>query len=186
MTNRLLVVSAIIGAAALLSIGGAGAIIVYRYLNPPPKEEVVKPAPAKPQSDGSIIVERAPQKKPTKPKHKIPKGATEERRITATVESPKEGCPPVTVDLSIVKKGDGRRVIASSPDGKVIEALDVPIERTLIPQPHKKWAAGLSYGSEETIGLWVERDLGKRIVVGAELNDTDTGAEFRIKAGVRF
>lgn len=38
-------------------------------------------------------------------------------------------CPPVTVDLSLVRMPDqSRRVVASSPDGAVVSGLDIPLE----------------------------------------------------------
>lgn len=38
-------------------------------------------------------------------------------------------CPPVQVDLSLVRMPDKtRRVVASSPDGQVVSGIDVPVE----------------------------------------------------------
>src|SRR5690606_9812540 len=95
--------------------------------------EVVTPAPEKRQNDGSLVLERAPDPSPSPPPHALPKGAIEERRVSVVVrpkasesasepaEVPARECPPVRIDLSLIRDTDGgRRVIASSPDGKVI------------------------------------------------------------------
>jgi hypothetical protein len=105
-----------------------------------PKVENIAPAAEQSQPDGSVVAERQPVAgKPPAAPHVLPKGSTEERRAKVTVR-PKAGielprsvlkslpsdclkavesaqCPDVTVDLSLVRQGDGRRVVASSPDG---------------------------------------------------------------------
>jgi len=157
--------------------------------------ESIAPAAAQSQADGSVIPERKPVAKPGPAPHIIPKGATEERRVSATVR-PKAGpklppevaqslpascreaienaqCPDVTVDLSLVRMGDGRRGIASSPDGQVISALDMPIEPALILAPERLWAAGFSCSignscALRTAGVIVQRDIG-RVRAGVEV-----------------
>lgn len=154
-----------------------------------PQPEVVTPKPATEQPDGSVVVERKPQAKPPKPPHRIPRKATEERRVSVTVQPTKPGCPPVTTNLSLVREGAGRRVVASSPDGRILTAIDIPIEPGLMPPKPLVWAAGASYGlNEGTTGLWVERDIGSRVVVGADLYGLDDrqGLELRVRIGVRF
>lgn len=173
-----------------------------------PKVENVAPAAAQSQSDGSVVAAREPVagKPPTAP-HVLPKGSTEERRMQATIR-PKSGiklppeveqsmsadcrkalesaqCPDVTVDLSLVRQGDGRRVVASSPDGTVVAALDMPLEAGAMPTP-RPWAAGLSCDPgkcQQTPGAWIERDLG-RIRVGAEAARQQDGAiQGRVRVG---
>lgn len=155
-----------------------------------PVQEVVSPAPQVRQSDGSVIAARQPATNITPASHKIPRHAVEERRIQVNVKPPafvsQEGCkcdpPALDVNLSLVRDGDGRRVIASSPEGKVLSALDVPIEAGLFPEPHP-WSAGISVGQDKSPGVWVERDLG-RFRVGAELYRSSTdGLQGRARVG---
>lgn len=153
-----------------------------------PQPEVVTATPAVQQPDGSVVVERKPNRKPAKAPHAIPRKAIEERRVSVTVQPTDKDCPPVTTNLSIVRQGDGRRVIASSPDGQVLEAIDIPIEPVLMVKPKKPWAAGISYSlADETAGLWLERDIGK-LVIGADLYglSDDRGVDARIRIGMRF
>lgn len=173
---------------SVLAAGGGAAATWWAIKKYGPQPEVVTAEPAIEQPDGSLIVERRPDPKPPKAPHRIPKKTTEERRLAITVQPTKPGCPPVTTNLSLVRDGDGRRVIASSPDGKVIGGLDIPIEPILMPPKPLLWAAGISYGlAEESPGIWVERNLGKRVVVGADLYSIDDrGIDARIRIGVRF
>jgi hypothetical protein len=88
--------------------------------------------------------------------------------------------------MSLIRQGDGRRVIASSPDGAVIGGIDVPIEAGTIPA-ERPWAAGLSCEASrdcgKTLGVWIDRDLA-RVRVGAEILKRETGgAQARIKVG---
>lgn len=156
-----------------------------------PKTEVVTAAPQVTQSDGSIVVERKPEARPSKPPHKIPKGSIEERRVGIKLQPDAfvsaEGCKcdpePVSVNLSLVRDDQGRRVVASSTGGKVVGALDVPIETALMPPEPHPWAAGLSYGHDKSPGAWIERDLG-RIRVGAEvIRQRDQTFQGRVRVG---
>lgn len=79
-------------------------------------------------------------------------------------------CPPVTVDLSLLRMPDGtRRVVASSPDGKILGAVHVPVEAAK-PQPKTlRWAAGgLWNPADRTYGGFLDRDLGP-LRLGAEV-----------------
>lgn len=169
-----------------------------------PKAENIAPAAAQSQSDGSVVLARDPAASApadaAKPKAEIPKGATLERQVsvtvkprasikipaTATTPASTQECPPVTVDMSLIRQGDGRRVIASSPDGTVIGGIDVPIEAGTIPA-NRPWAAGLSCEASrdcgKTLGVWIDRDLA-RVRVGAELHRQDTGSvQARVRVG---
>lgn len=140
-----------------------------------PRAEVVTAAPAVRQSDGSLVAERAPSAKPGKPPHQLPKGAKEERRVAVVVKPKQPDCDPVRIDLSLIREGDGRRVVASSPDGTVVSALDVPILAGLVPPPARPWAAGGSYNPiTKRAGVWVERDLA-RLRLGADVMQGETG-----------
>lgn len=170
------------------------ALLVAAYLfgakTTEPKPEVIAAAPQVAQSDGSIIVERKPEAKPTKAPHKIPKGSTEERRVNLNLKPDAfvtaDGCQcdpePVALNLSVVRDDQGRRVVASSQGGKIVSSLDVPIEATLRPPEPHPWAAGLSYGHDKSPGVWIERDLG-RIIIGAEVI-RQRGQTFQARARV--
>jgi len=164
------------------------------------------PAPVKPetyapqarQQDGSLALERKPDAQ-ARPKHVIPKGATVERVVqvniqpdTPTTAKPDDSpvqCPPVTVDLSIVKMPDDtRRVIASSPNGEVVGGVDIPVVATAPVSAPPKWAAGLSFNpATQTYGVFIDRDLGP-FRAGLELNKLSNASEveMRFKVGVRF
>jgi hypothetical protein len=74
-------------------------------------------------------------------------------------------CPEVKVDLSLVKMQDQtQRVIASSPDGKVVGGLDVPIARQEFPKPIR-WTAQAMAGYDvhqgrQVFGGQVSRNVG--------------------------
>ena len=119
---------------------------------------------------------------------KLPQGATLNRQIAVTVQPDAVvvdtmvglKLPPTKVDLSLVDMPDRtRRVVASSPDGMVTGALDIPV--ALIPET-RKWAAGLSSSTTRMAGLWIERDIG-RMRLGVDLNQTRTGPEIRARVG---
>lgn len=152
-----------------------------------PAVEAIATAPAMRQADGSLVAERRPESKPKPAPHQIPRGAVEERRVTATVQPRQPDCDPVRLDLSLVREGDGRRIVASSPDGTVIDALDVPLQPALTPAPQRPWAAGALYApARGDVGVWVERDLG-RVRLGADLVQRETG-DFAalVRVGWRF
>lgn len=160
-----------------------------------PQPENTAPAAAQSQPDGSLILARVPEAKPAKAPHKIPKGTTEERRVSIQLKPPAfespAGCEcepaPLDVNLSLVRedgKGGGRRVVASSPQGQILAGLDVPIEPALMPPEAHPWAAGISYDPlSKSPGVWVERDLG-RIRLGVEaLRDASGKLQGRLRAG---
>ena len=165
--------------------------------NPPMM--LLKPAPEIRQQDNSLLLKTAPDAQ-AKPKQMIPKGAKVERIIQVTVQSHpvttgvtqepppqssttqslpaipatseplKTPCPPVTVDLTLVKLPDNsHRVIASSPNGTILDnSVDIPVEP--FPEPPKSfnWAAGISYDiANHTGGVWLERKAW-RLVLGIE------------------
>lgn len=163
-------------ALAVIAIGLLFGAYMFGVRTSAPKPEVTAPAAAQSMPDGGLELKRDPNAGPDLPKIATPKGSTVERRMQVVVQPKSKPvinakseavCPPVTVDLALVKQDGGRRVIASSPDGKVVGGIDVPIEPALIPEEHK-WAAGLSVGHDKNPGVWVERDLG-RFRVGAEV-----------------
>ena len=189
-----------IGIVALIVLGIA--LGWYFFRTEPPKPETYAPAEA--QADGSKVLERKPQAN-AKPAHKVPKGATVERIVKLEVKSEPVNapsalqtgagkaeapattdCPPVQVDLSLVRLPDeSRRVIASSPNGEIVGGVDIPVE-SAAPYKELKWAAGLTANPlERTLGGFIDRDLGP-LRLGAEINQIKDGYDLRLKAGVRF
>lgn len=157
--------------------------------------------PAAIQSDGSVVLERNPEAKPEAPKPKLPAGKHERTVVVKVKPKPqpkpepslpgKDGfcpvakeCPALTVRLDLVGEYDGRRVVASSPDGDIVGGIDIPIEKW-VKRNENLWAAGITYGSDRTgakaIGAFIDRDLGP-FRIGIEA-DQDAA---RIRAGLRF
>lgn len=178
---------------ALLVVGGIWIIS--------PKHVIETPAAEIKQADGSIVVARKPDAK-AKPKHQVPKGSKVERieQVTVQGETPAEitactavKCPPVTVDMTLVRMPDNtKRVVASSPDGQIVASVDIPVEAVVPPPEPKEWAAGISLNPvQQTAGVWIERDIW-RVRVGAELNQVRPvigvvpGVEARIRLGWTF
>jgi hypothetical protein len=182
-----LVISALVGAAAL----------GWWLGQPKPVQETA--APAQRQVDGSMVLERRPDPA-AKPKQQIPPKAKLERVAQVTVQPSAapagEPCPPISVDMSLVREEDGmRRLLASSPDGTIIGGVDVPVESAAPPAEPLRWAAGLSWShSEQTGGVWIERDVplfSKAVRVGIDLEqvrvDADAmGVDGRIRIGLAF
>ena len=162
------------------------AVLVWAFWPAAPIPEVVAAAPQVVQVDHSVIAERAPDAKPPPAPHILPKGSVEERRESIHI-APDMNKKDVEVDLSLVRMPDnGRRVIASSPDGQVVSAIDIPIEPGLVPPAPKPWAAGLSYGTDHSMGLWVDRDVGKLVVGAALIRQQDGRVQAQLRAGIRF
>jgi hypothetical protein len=182
-----LVISALVGAAAL----------GWWLGQPKPVQETA--APAQRQADGSLVLERKPDAA-AKPKQQIPPKAKLERVAQVTVQPSAapagEPCPPVSVDMSLVRNEDGsRRMLASSPDGTIVGGVDVPVESAAPPEAPPRWAAGLSWShAKQTGGMWIERDVplfSKVVRIGAEVNqdriDQDaTGIDARLRVGFAF
>jgi hypothetical protein len=156
--------------------------------------ENVTPAPAERLPGGALKLERALQNAPAAqalPAAPVPPGAVVERRVrvvaqpaaTPAPDAPCD-CPPVTVDLALIREGEGRRVLAWSPDGRVIGGLDVPIVARLVPVP-MPWAAGPSVGFDGSPGVWIDRELG-RFEVGIEIHEDRRGQDSSLAGRVRI
>lgn len=171
-----------IAVAVVLVLLAAGIVIGER--SAAPRAEVITYRIPVRQTDGSLIAERTPDAKPTPAPHKIPRGWKEERRVSATVKPTRADCPPVGLDMSLVRDGGGgKRVVLSSLDGEVVSAQDIPIEPALIPAPVRHWAAGLAYEPDRRkSSVWVERDLA-RVRLGAEVSQS---GEARVRLGWTF
>lgn len=142
-------------------------------------------APTTTSPHGSVVAERKPDAN-AKPKHQLPPGATAERVMQATIASPLTGCPSIVCDATLIQMDDGsRRVIFSSPDGRVQNAVDIP-PVNIEPVRATPWAAGASYGTDATYGGWVDHDLGP-LRLGVEIQQTDQGTvTARARVGLRF
>lgn len=181
-------------AAAILSAAALG----WWLGQPKPVQETA--AAQVRQGDGSIVLERRPDQR-AKPKQQIPRKAKVERVAQVTVQpdaiaEPGKPCPPVTVDMTLIREPDGmRRVLASSPDGQVVGGLDIPVESAAPPAEPKRWAAGMSWSvGDQTAGVWIERDVpvfSKVVRLGAEVNQAraaldSSGVETRLRVGFAF
>lgn len=190
---------AIIVAVLVVVLILSGAVAGWYFTKP--GKVVETPKPAETQADGSIVVERTAPAPKAKPKQVVPQGGKVERigSITAQGETPAEikactnvPCPPVTIDTSLIRMPDGsRRVVVSSADGTILKGVDIPVE-TLEVEEAKRWAAGVSLNPlNQTMGAWVERDIG-RIRLGVEINQTrqtlagPVGSEIRARVGWTF
>lgn len=123
------------------------------------------------QTDKSVIIERKTDTVLVKPQ--IPKGSVITRQISILVHDtvPAEhdtlihinDCPPVPVDLTLIKLTDGsQRVIARVPGGEIINGVDVPI---ISPTPlvlPKVWSTGLTYDPfKKSLGGYIDRDISR-------------------------
>ena len=98
--------------------------------------------------------------------------------------SKKVDCPPVTLDLSVIRNDDGSsNVVASSPDGDIVGAVDIPVVAKI--EPVKKWAAGISYNTDKRGGVWIERDFGP-FRIGGDVMQNPAGITGMVRLGVRF
>jgi hypothetical protein len=163
----------------------AAAVLAWALWPAKPAPERVEARPQVTQHDGSVIAATAPPgPRLPPPRHVIPKGYTEERRESVVI-APTPAASSVEVDLSLVRGEHDRRMITSSPDGTVLSAVDIPIDPAPLPPPEKPWAAGLSYGSDRAVGVWVERDLG-RLRAGLEVERSAVATTARVRLGVRW
>lgn len=174
---------------AIMLITAGGVWLGYK-LTPRPVPEVIAAAPEVKQADGSIELARKPDAHPAPPPHIIPRGFHEERREQFTVApapgAAASGCPAVRVSLSVVSDDHQHRVIASSPDGRIVDAVDIAIKPALMPPAPLPWAAGLSYDTRHAVGVWLDRDVGRLVVGAAVARLPDGKTEAQLRVGVRF
>lgn len=176
--------------ASALVLAAAVAVAAALWWLWPAPVPVEQPKPAVMQDDGSLIIERAPTTPAARPQQRLPRGARVERITTVTVRPDPTAGNDIAVDMTLVRESDGgRRMIASSPDGRVVGGLDIPVD-TIFPASGT-WAAGLSLDPiHQTPGVWLERDL-RRLRIGVEANRVATrgdgrGNELRLRVGWVF
>lgn len=168
--------------------------------NPAPAPETYQKGVV--QSDLSVILERKPQAD-ARPAQQVPPRSVIERVVRVTVQPDTvlrrdtircrdtlvvcPPCPRVSVDLTLVRLRDSsRRVIASSPDGRVIAGVDVPVERS-VAQRTLNWSAGAVYGLNSSIGGYLHRDIGPfRIGASGTRKVNYNKWQFAVEAGLRF
>ncbi len=182
---------------AACALGGAYA--GYQLRESEQITEKLVSAPESRQTDGSLVLASEPTATPIPPPHDLG-GQQETRRVSVTVApravaaapDQRGDCPPVTVDLSLVRDGAGQtRVIASSPHGVVTGGLDAPITPTVSIR-QTLWAAGVGYDLQsEAVGIRVDRDfrhnvawLPNRVSADAMLGDYNRDGS-RSEAAVR-
>ena len=123
----------------------AGLVIGYAFgfQANKPKQIIESYKPEVRQSDNSLVLERKPNAS-AKPKQAIPPEDKVERIVSVEVETEKP-VDRVGIDLTVVSEPDGsKRVIASSPDGRVVGGADIPVAPILIPRV-QSWAVGGLY-----------------------------------------
>ncbi len=191
--------------AALLGLG-LGWVL---WGSPHPLPSVVEaPAPEQRLDGGAVALERGEFGKvadpPQMPKE-LPRGAEAVERIVRVtvqpkppasmpgIDAPVAPCPPVRVDLALVRlKDQTRRVVASSPDGEVLGGVDIPIEPRPTARDPPANAIGFSFRlPSRAPGLFYDRDIGFARL-GIEGSYTPPRAtlpafiDLSLRAGIRF
>lgn len=168
---------------AVMVIAGGGAGLAV-WLTPKPIPEAIAPSPQVRHDDGSLTAAQAPAARPPTPRMVLPHGAVRERASTIVAHQA-PGASSVEIDTEFVRIGNRRELHVSSPDGTIDTAVDIPIEPAMIPPPPRPWAAGLAYGTDRAVGVWLERDIG-RLRLGAEVAKGAGKPRAEIRVGVTF
>jgi hypothetical protein len=187
---------------AFLVVGLIGGVSLGWWLYRPGAPKWEPPAPAVRQSDGSLILQR--KSDPTaKAPAQIPHGSKLLRVVrvevqpkptlvgdgnSATVDGTNRLiCPPAEVDLSLLRNPDKtERFVASSPDGRVISGIDIPVAPIPpIPKiPRWSFSALRGYDLYQTRVTWggaVSYSRGPIALTGGAI-----GNVLFVGAGVRF
>lgn len=178
--------------SASLLIGLGIGWLLWRQPAPTPEthaDEVRLPS-------GAVALEREPEAPIPAPvkqaTRELDRKAKLERAVRITV-APKapvaatEPCPPVNVDIGLVKLPDQtRRIVVHSSDGDVLGGVDIPIQATESVKT-LKWAAGALYApQEESYGVFLDRDVGP-LRIGAEvMQSREHGVSGILRLGIRF
>lgn len=172
-----------------------------------------KAAPEVKLQGGAIIAKVEPTKVPLKPIPSTPKGLETVRRFEVDVMpnettahlpgEPQKPAEPIKVFIDLDRQADGHlRAVAYAEGGKVVAAVDIPMESAPIVSPKPsmapkdlKWAAGGVYGAtaygDSAKGAFIDRDYGATRV-GLELSKNSYALvnkqawEARVKFGIRF
>jgi hypothetical protein len=202
-------------AIVVIVLLGAGFLVAWEIYRPKPSKPETPAAAVREKDgslelerepDG--ISATAPAgTKPLKADLDIPKGGKVIRVVQVTVDpaeaprgiqTPGKGlnlapggphgatCPPVTTDLTLVRMPDkSERVLASSPDGKVVGGIDVPVLAPTIPRVQRWTAAGLvgydTHAGRNVFGGQVSYSRGPFVASAGAIG----GTAF-VGAGIRF
>ena len=189
------------GPAGLVLVALLAGVALGWHLHSPVPAKPEPPAPEIRQPDGSVVLRRAPDAKATQVGI-APKGAVLERNIGVTAQVkpdtqwvhvtvpaapahldsvPVVTCPPLVLNLSIDRMPDNtRRVVAKSPNGTILDAIDIPV--TAAPVARRlPWSAGVVV---DPVGHgWgpdVTRDFGPfRVVASVMRTNVNVGGQPR-------
>lgn len=171
--------------ALMVGVPALAGAVAWAMRPASPVLEVTAPAPQVLQADHSVVAAREVASQPSPAPHIIPKGFRETRRAQVVV-APVSTASDVQLDLSWVNDGREQRLVASSPDGTVERAVDMPIVPIAMPRATPIWGAGLEYGRGGVVGLWIDRDIG-RLRLGTEVQrQADGRAQTIVRVGVRW
>ena len=188
---------------AFLLVGLISGLSLGWWLYRPGAPKIEPPAPAIRQSDGSLILERKPDPSAKAPAE-IPKGAHLER-VERVIVQPRptpvqdrnsgvrDGantssiCPPAEIDLSLLKMPDKtERVVASSPDGKIVGGVDIPVAPIPATTRIARWSVSALYGydatrARATLGAGLTYSRGPFVVTAGAIGSTTF-----VGAGLKF
>ena len=95
-------------------------------------------------------------------------------------------CPPVNLDLSLVRMPDEtRRVIVSSQNGDILDGIDIPVEAAKPVSDDKKWSVGGTYFTNKIWAARVGRDIGP-VTVSGEVLKFGRDEYFGVGGALRF
>jgi hypothetical protein len=188
---------------AFLVLGLISGLSLGWWLYRPGAPKVEPPAPAIRQSDGSLILERKPDPSAKAPAE-IPKGAHLERIERVVIQpkatpvldansgtrddaNPRLICPPSELDLSLLRMPDKtERVAASSPDGKIVGGVDIPLAQIPASSRIPRWSISALYGydltrARATLGAELTYSRGPFVVTTGAIGSTAF-----VGAGLKF
>lgn len=180
-----------------------------------PRAPIVEsPAVSIRQPDSSLVLARRPDTV-VKIRHQLPPGFVPERHVELAVQprppiapvSPNAGnvspsAPivshfdpivpaPVRIRLTLGRMPDGtRRVIASSPDGEVMDSLSIDVPLGESAAPARKLVHSIGVTRDVLTGAWgavVTRDVAfLRLSAIGEPAQAGMRAQLKVAAGIRF
>jgi hypothetical protein len=118
------------------------------------------------------------------------KGAVSESSSTYGADSGKKvtiTCPPLKIDLALVRLPDNtRRVVAKATGGKILAAVDIPVE-SAAPERPLAWSAGPIFDvANRSWGAAVTRELGPIRLLGAMSAQRLGGVTYLLGAAIKF
>ena len=98
-------------------------------------------------------------------------------------------CPALHVELALIRMKDGsRRVTASSPAGRILGGVDIPVEGARPPATPRRWVAGPLVSIDwRQWGAYLARDVGPlQLVVLSPPAPWGTQRSLAVGVGLRF